>query len=56
MSARHFIALARRMWAVQEQLDDAYLVFDRRRWQALQRRHERLHEMVLSYAQKGVAP
>ena len=54
MSAKHFIALARRMWSVREQMDDAYLVFDRRRWQALQRRHDRLQEMVLSYAREGV--
>lgn len=49
MSPKTFIVLARRLWATRKQLDDAYLAYDRPRWQALLRRQAKLEEMVLNY-------
>lgn len=49
MSASHFIVLSRRLWAVRDELADAYLQFNAARHRALLRREARLVELVTSY-------
>jgi hypothetical protein len=49
VSTKTFIVLARRLWRVREEFDDAYLVYDRRRWRALCRREARLMLLVLQF-------
>lgn len=49
MSAKSFLTLCRRLWAVRTQLDDAYLVYNYARWQALLKREAKLQALILSY-------
>lgn len=56
MSAMQYRALARRLWAVRALMDDAYLVFDARRFHALERREEKLQTLLVLASRKGVTP
>lgn len=49
MSTRAFLTLCRRLWAVRDQIDDAYLVYDRPRWAALLKREAKLQSLILSF-------
>jgi len=48
MSRKNLLTLCRRLWAVQAELYDAFLIFDRARWQAKLRREERLKGLILN--------
>lgn len=46
MSAQTKAVLARRLGRVRAEFEDAYLVFDRSRWNALTKREQRLAELL----------
>lgn len=49
MSAKSFLVVSRRLWEVRTQLGAAFIVFDTPRMIALQRRADRLQELLLSF-------
>ncbi len=49
MSAKSFIVLSRRLWTVRDQMYDACVRCNHRRWKSLLRREERLMNLILNH-------
>lgn len=55
MSATHFLVIVRRLWRLRDELDDAYLVFDPARREALRKREARLVDVALEFSEERSA-
>lgn len=56
MTNKTLLVICRRLWAVRDQINEAYTQFNRARWQALLKREARLTSLILEFRTETPTP